>query len=184
MPSLLTTTLFALLGSSHLASAHMEMLFPPPLKSKYNAAALASQDVDYSMTSPITAAQYPCKGYQSLLGTADGASVVTFAPGQTYNFTITGNAYHMGGSCQASLSYDKGQSFTVIQSIEGECPTAAGGSFDFTVPADAPAGTDVLFAWTWFNEVGNRGKSPHPFSFPFFPLLPRASANVSNQKCT
>jgi hypothetical protein len=26
---------------------------------------------------------------------------------------------------------------------------------EFTVPADAPAG-EALFAWTWFNQVGNR----------------------------
>lgn len=148
-----TTTFLALAAT---VSAHMEMSYPPPLKSKFNP--FANGDVDYSNTSPLSAdgSNYPCKGYQSLLGTAAGASVATFAPGQNGNITIVGGAYHDGGSCQISLSYDKGQSFTVIQSIQGECPLAAGGSFDFTIPADAPAGTDVLFAWTWFNEVGNR----------------------------
>lgn len=153
----LSTALLALLGTP-LVSAHMEMLFPPPLKSKFNPAAKASGNIDSDMTSPLagSGSNYPCKGYQSLLGTPEGASVVTFAPGSKYNFTITGGAFHGGGSCQASLSYDKGATFTVIQSIHGECPTASGGSFDFTVPADAPAGKDVLFAWTWFNEIGNR----------------------------
>lgn len=166
MPSLIKTALLALLGST-LAAAHMEMVFPPPLKSKFNPLAKATGNIDSDMTSPISGANYPCKGYQSLLGTAEGASVVTFAPGTKYNFTITGGAYHMGGSCQASLSYDKGKTFTVIQSIVGECPTATGGSFDFTVPTDAPAGKDVLFAWTWFNEVGNRGKLPNSPSSSF-----------------
>ncbi|RKU41513.1 hypothetical protein DL546_003866 [Coniochaeta pulveracea] len=148
-----TTTLLALAAT---VSAHMEMSYPPPFKSKYNP--FANGDIDYSNTSPLSAdgSNYPCKGYQSLLGTSAGASVATFAPGQTGNITIVGGAYHNGGSCQISLSYDKGQTFTVIQSIQGECPLAAGGSFDFTIPADAPAGKDVLFAWSWFNEVGNR----------------------------
>jgi hypothetical protein len=164
MPSLLTIIL-ALLGLTHLATAHMDMSYPPPLKSKFNPFAKAANDIDNDMTSPLSAsgANYPCKGYQSLLGTPAGASVATFAPGGKYNLTIDGAAYHLGGSCQASLSYDKGKTFTVIQSWVGSCPISTGGTWDFTVPADAPTGKDVLFAWTWFNEVGNRYVSPLPF---------------------
>jgi hypothetical protein len=160
LSSFLTTALVALLGSSQLVSAHMDMLYPPPLKSKFNPFAKAANDIDSDMTSPLSASgsNYPCKGYQSLLGTPEGASVATFAPGNKYNLTIEGGAFHDGGSCQASLSYDKGKTFTVIQSWVGECPTSTGGSWDFTIPADAPTGKDVLLAWTWFNEVGNRGK--------------------------
>jgi hypothetical protein len=174
MPSLLTSVLLAILGASSLASAHMEVSYPPPLKSKFNPFAKAADKVDNDMTSPLSAsgANYPCKGYHSLLGTPEGASVATFAPGGKYNLTVTGNAYHLGGSCQASLSYDKGKTFTVIQSWVGSCPTSSGGTWDFTVPADAPTGTDVLFAWTWFNEVGNRYVSTSSFSppFPFSPF--------------
>jgi hypothetical protein len=160
------TAILALLGS-HLAAAHMDMFYPPPLKSKFNPFAMAANSIDNDMKSPLQAsgADFPCKGYQSLLGTAQGASVATFAPGQKYNLTIEGGAYHDGGSCQTSLSYDKGKTFTVIQSFVGECPTSSGGSWDFTVPADAPAGKDVLLAWTWFNRVGNRYVS-------LFSLLP------------
>lgn len=168
MPSsLLGTAILALLGSSHLALAHMDMQYPPPLKSKFNPYAVAANDVDYSMTSPLLAsgADFPCKGYQSLLGTAQGTSVATFAPGGKYNLTIEGAAYHDGGSCQASLSYDKAKTFTVIQSWVGECPISTGGSWDFTIPSDAPTGKDVLLAWTWFNEVGNRYVSLTLFSF-------------------
>ena len=75
---------------------------------------------------------------------------------RTYNVTITGATIHNGGSCQVSLSYDSGSTWTVIHSYVGECPVEAGDtSYDFTVPADAPKG-EALFAWSWFNKIGNR----------------------------
>ena len=79
-------------------------------------------------------------------------------------------------------SYDKGENWMVIQSQIGGCPitgSAAGGGqgtckllcifrasteepfllgqLDFTVPIpkDAPSGP-AIFAWTWYNRVGNR----------------------------
>lgn len=74
--------------------------------------------------------------------------------------TITGasegsSANHGGGSCQISLSTDGAKTFTVLQSIIGNCPTAGTSNLDFTIPADAPAGDHVL-AWTWHNQIGNR----------------------------
>jgi hypothetical protein len=51
------------------------------------------------------------------------------------------------------LSYDKGATFTVIQSIIGGCPLAS--SYPFTIPADAPEG-EAIWAWTWSNTIGNR----------------------------
>ncbi|KAK3680499.1 hypothetical protein B0T22DRAFT_250291 [Podospora appendiculata] len=153
MHNMFTTGLLAtLLAAGQLATAHMEMSFPPPLRSKFNPNAA---NIDYSMTAPLSASgsDYPCKGYQADLGTAAGKSTATFAPGSTHNFTIVGGAAHGGGSCQASLSYDGGKTFTVIQSIIGGCPLQS--NYDFTVPADAKAG-DALFAWTWFNHLGNR----------------------------
>ncbi|KAB5583619.1 hypothetical protein GE09DRAFT_1198374 [Coniochaeta sp. 2T2.1] len=147
-----------LLAMCSLATAHMDLMYPPPLKSKFNPFAKAAGNIDSDMTSPLPASggNNPCKGYQSLLGTPEGASVATFSPGGKYNLTIEGGAFHEGGSCQASLSYDKGQTFTVIQSWVGECPTSSGGTWDFTVPDDAPEGKDVLLQWQWYNRVGNR----------------------------
>ncbi|RSH76933.1 uncharacterized protein EHS24_003870 [Apiotrichum porosum] len=138
------------------ALAHMEMTFPAPFRSKYNTY-VSEPNRDYSMTSPLLAdgSNYPCKGYQSDFTTAEGASTATFSQGGTYNFTVVGTAIHGGGSCQASLSYDGGNTFTVVQSIEGNCPVSGSGNFDFTVPSDAPSG-DAVFAWTWFNNIGNR----------------------------
>ncbi|KAJ3457561.1 hypothetical protein MRS44_014702 [Fusarium solani] len=145
----------AILGLAGLAQAHMEMTYPAPFKSKYNPN--SGWDIDYSMTSPLAAdgSNFPCKGYHSLLGTAAGAPTATWQAGQQYNMTIAGGADHGGGSCQASLSFDKGKTWTVIQSYIGNCPLSPSKSFMFTLPADTPAGV-ALFAWSWFNKIGNR----------------------------
>ncbi|KAH6996757.1 hypothetical protein EDB80DRAFT_132231 [Ilyonectria destructans] len=143
-------------GFAGLAQAHMEMTYPAPFNSKYNPFA-ASGSIDYSMTAPLDASgsNFPCKGYHSLFGTAEGAATATFAAGGTFNMTIAGGAFHNGGSCQASLSFDKGKTWKVIHSYIGNCPLQSGGSFDFKIPSDTPAG-EAIFAWTWFNKTGNR----------------------------
>ncbi|KAK6955762.1 hypothetical protein Daesc_003406 [Daldinia eschscholtzii] len=137
------------------ATAHMNMADPPPLAYKGNPNA-KEPNIDYSITSPITKEQYPCKGYLKLLGTPEGAPVKTYAPGGQYSMSVEGGAAHNGGSCQLSLSYDKGETFTVIKSFIGNCPTSSGGTFAFNIPADAPEGDEVVFAWTWVNNTGNR----------------------------
>ncbi|KAH7147923.1 S-adenosyl-L-methionine-dependent methyltransferase [Fusarium sp. MPI-SDFR-AT-0072] len=143
------------LGLAGLAQAHMEMTYPPPFKSKYNPN--AGQDIDYSMTSPLNGdgSNFPCKGYNSLFGTAAGAPTATWQAGKSYSISIAGGADHGGGSCQASLSFDRGKTWVVIQSWIGNCPKAPTSNFQFTLPVDTPAG-EALFAWTWFNKIGNR----------------------------
>jgi hypothetical protein len=141
------------------ARAHMDLSFPPAFRSSTNEIAVkaAPNNIDYSMTSPLNAdgSNFPCKGYQSDLGTPAGASTATFDQGGQYNITLTGGAVHGGGSCQASLSYDGGKSFNVIHSWIGSCPLSSGEDFSFTVPSDAPTGA-AMFAWTWYNKIGNR----------------------------
>ncbi|KAI5862419.1 hypothetical protein GGS23DRAFT_610601 [Durotheca rogersii] len=151
---LVYTALMALMAAGS-AMAHMNMADPPPLAYKGNPNA-KEPNIDYSITSPISAAEYPCKGYLKLLGTPEAAPVKTYAPGGQYTMSVEGGAFHNGGSCQLSLSYDKGASFTVIKSFVGNCPTASGGTYSFTVPDDAPEGDEVVFAWTWVNNTGNR----------------------------
>ncbi|KAI1343899.1 hypothetical protein F5Y15DRAFT_426463 [Xylariaceae sp. FL0016] len=151
---LFRSSMLAMLAAGS-AMAHMNMKDPAPLEYKGNPNA-KEPDIDYSITSPITAAQYPCKGYLKLMGTDEGASVKTYAPGEQSTMSVEGGASHNGGSCQLSLSYDKGTKFTVIKSFIGNCPTSGGGTFDFTIPDDAPEGDDVVFAWTWVNNTGNR----------------------------
>ncbi|VUC22530.1 unnamed protein product [Clonostachys rosea] len=133
-------------------NAHMEMSNSPPFRSKSNP---YSTNIDYSMTNPLDqgGSNFPCKGYHSLIDTAEGASVATWTPGQDYSISVSGSATHNGGSCQLSLSYDKGSSWTVIHSFIGACPLKE--NWDFTLPSDAPSGS-AIFAWSWWNNLGNR----------------------------
>ncbi|KAG5981513.1 hypothetical protein E4U55_002868 [Claviceps digitariae] len=146
--------LLSFVALATLATAHVEMTYPAPFRSKYNNYS-NSTDIDYSMTTPLDAGgiNFPCKGYHALMNKPQGRSVATWQPGQTYTATLEGTATHQGGSCQFSLSYDEGVTWTVVQSYIGGCPLTP--SWRFSVPADAPAG-EALFAWTWFNRIGNR----------------------------
>ncbi|KAL0940649.1 extracellular protein [Colletotrichum truncatum] len=145
----------ALLASQ--VSSHMAMTYPPPLRSKENP--FSTPDViDYSITSPMSASgsDFPCKGTLNLLGSPAARPVATWQAGKDYNMTIAGGANHNGGSCQAALSYDSGKTFTVIHSYIGNCPPPGTSTFKFTLPADVPSAQEAIFAWTWFNNVGNR----------------------------
>ncbi|KAF4635531.1 hypothetical protein G7Y89_g2562 [Cudoniella acicularis] len=151
------STILAALTLGSAVTAHMELSYPAPLRGKTNPHA-NQNTIDYSMTSPLSgASQFPCKGYQVDMAdtTGVGAPTASWTAGQKYNFTVDGGATHSGGSCQASLSYDQGKTFSVIHSYIGSCPLSSGQNFDFTIPSDAKAGT-AMFAWTWYNEVGNR----------------------------
>ena len=151
----IVASLAAVLGMAAFAQAHMEMTNPPPLRSSKNK---FSTNVDYEMKSPLSpdGSNFPCRGSIGLVGTDQGKAVADWAAGSQQSLTVDGSAFHGGGSCQASLSYDKGKTWTVIHSYLGDCPSGAGPtSYDFTVPADAAAG-EAVFAWTWFNKIGNR----------------------------
>ncbi|KFY68934.1 hypothetical protein V496_00685 [Pseudogymnoascus sp. VKM F-4515 (FW-2607)] len=145
--------LFTLLATMATASlAHMQLKYPPPLRSKFNS---FSAEIDWDMISPLlsSGSNYPCKGYLTDLGTRAGNSVATWSAGSSQNFIVDGLTTHGGGSCQASLSIDEGRTFKVIHSYIGNCPLAS--SYSFRVPSDTPIGA-ALFAWTWFNKIGNR----------------------------
>jgi hypothetical protein len=152
------TSLSALLAfalASNSASAHMFMADPPALRGMNNP---FTTDVDYSITTPLGgSSQWPCKGYHTLIGTPQGTPVKTWTAGDSYSFTIQGSAPHGGGSCQASISTDGGNTFKVIHSYIGGCPGLNGDStFKFRLPADTPSSENALFSWTWFNLLGNR----------------------------
>jgi hypothetical protein len=70
----------------------------------------------------------------------------------------TVGAGHSGGSCQVSLSYDKGVTWVVIKNFEGNCPRVSPAGevtdhydlnqdYTFTVPNSFPTGNRVIFAW-------------------------------------
>ncbi|KAJ6442527.1 extracellular protein [Purpureocillium lavendulum] len=147
--------LAVLAGAMGLASAHMELKNPPAFRSSYNP--YNGGDIDYDIRSPLESggSDFPCKGAHKLLGTSKGKPVATWSPGGTYSMTITGNTPHKGGSCQASVSFDKGRTFKVVHSYIGNCPVMGDSSYQFTLPNDTPAG-EMLFAWSWFNWEGNR----------------------------
>ncbi|KAJ6104755.1 Extracellular protein [Penicillium sp. IBT 18751x] len=131
------------------ASAHMQMSKPYPIRSPLNPNSDAQKD--YSYTNPLqsSGSDYPCKGYAN----DKFDSQATYAQGQQYEMELEGSATHGGGSCQISLTYDRGKTFKVIESMLGNCPIDK--NYNFTVPSDAPSG-EALLAWTWFNKVGNR----------------------------
>ncbi|KAA8896078.1 hypothetical protein FN846DRAFT_966550 [Sphaerosporella brunnea] len=152
---LLTAIVF--LMTFAIASAHMAMADPPALRYKTNPYK-TTQDYDYTSPLSSSGSNYPCKGYQVDMGTSAGKSVATYSPGGTYTLKLDGSATHNGGSCQISLSFDKGKSWQVIKSFVGGCvkpDPGANQQFSFTIPKGTPSG-DVLFAWTWFNNEGNR----------------------------
>ncbi|KAJ5714622.1 uncharacterized protein N7483_011803 [Penicillium malachiteum] len=131
------------------ASAHMQMMKPYPIRSPLNKDSTGQKD--YSYTNPLqpSGADYPCKGYAN----DPFDSQATYQPGQSYDMELDGSATHDGGSCQLALTYDKGKTFKVIESMLGTCPTPK--KYNFQIPSDAPSG-EALLAWTWFNKVGNR----------------------------
>ncbi|KAH7145927.1 hypothetical protein B0J13DRAFT_584895 [Dactylonectria estremocensis] len=150
----------ALCFSSTIAGGlgHMQVSDPPPLRSKFNPYT-AVADVDWSMTNPLhgDGSDFPCKGYHKLLNTAQGTPVKTLEGGKSYSMIVTGIAIHAGGSCQASLSVDGGQTFRVLHSYIGGCPAVAGdNSLAFRVPSDVPSTDHALLGWSWFNTMGNR----------------------------
>ncbi|KAI9669202.1 MAG: hypothetical protein M1817_004744 [Caeruleum heppii] len=128
----------------------MQMSSPFPIRSPLDSATTGQKDYDY--TSPLNAdgSNYPCKGYHT---DTPLRSAATYSAGGSYSMSISGGAPHNGGSCQLSLSYDNGKTFKVIKSMMGGCPLTT--SYNFKIPAFAPSGT-AIFAWTWFNIVGNR----------------------------
>ena len=69
-------------------------------------------------------------------------------------------AAHSGGSCQASLSYDGGETWIVVQSWEGNCLRVRKGqegqltnsydtdqSYSFDLPSSLPGADTAIFAW-------------------------------------
>jgi hypothetical protein len=155
MVSFRTTLAVAAMLTAPVVTAHLELTSPFPLHSKLDSKVPDSLK-DYSMTSPLATdgSQYPCKGYIAAASDPLMAPVKTVAAGSSVNYQIGGTATHGGGSCQMSMSYDNGKSWNVIQSIMGGC-MVEGQSLDVTIPSEAPSG-DALFAWSWFNQLGNR----------------------------
>ncbi|KAG5459138.1 MAG: hypothetical protein BJ554DRAFT_497, partial [Olpidium bornovanus] len=142
----------ALLAAGDDASAHMEMKSPPPRRSKFN----PHEDyttIDYSNTAPLAAdgSNFPCKGYPPK------GNVATLRAGGEVRVELTGGAPHGGGHCQFAVSYDGGRSFGVLKTLVRNCMAGGEGLTPaVALPADLPACSSCVFAWTWINAIGNR----------------------------
>jgi hypothetical protein len=89
-PTLLSLALAACVAT--LASAHMQMMSPPPLRSTYNKNTVEA-DKDYSMTAPLSATaytdgQFPCKGYHK--SAKNQQAVATYSAGQSVTVQLAG----------------------------------------------------------------------------------------------
>jgi hypothetical protein len=187
-----TLIIAAALGA---VQAHMHLDFPPTILGDNNPFT-PEGGADPKLNYPYgccgqTVVDY-CKGHLDLFNGPEGQSVVTWEAGQAANFTLSGHSIknsedtvqggtHAGGSCQCGFSTDKGKTFKVVKTWQGNCPNhdkmsldPADHVFDFTVPADMPSG-DAIFAWTWINRekefnmncaavtiAGGNGESPPP----------------------
>ncbi|KYK61272.1 extracellular protein [Drechmeria coniospora] len=196
--NLVIRSLAAAVALAALVNGHMEMTDPPPLGSTFNPNTDEAFK-DYNMRSPmnITGNDFPCRKHHEFMGTPRGKPVASWIPGQSYSMTIAGSADHKGGSCQASVSLDRGKSFKVIQSYIGNCPPPGESKYDFTLPSDVPSG-EMLFAWSWLNNMGNRemymncavidvkagGKKRAAPSVPLAERPDMFVANVGNGVCT
>ncbi|GAA5906901.1 hypothetical protein JCM5296_005562 [Sporobolomyces johnsonii] len=155
MPSFRHVLALAALGAG-LVQAHMQLQYPPPINSEYDPQT-PQADIDYSMTSPLLAngSNYPCKGYNTPEAYSTLKPVATLKAGTDFEIEFApGGANHGGGSCQFSISYDQGQTFAVIHSIIGGCPLVL--NYSVPIPSNLPSATSATFAWTWFNEIGDR----------------------------
>lgn len=73
-------------------------------------------------------------------------TVTPVTAGGTVQVKLKGSATHGGGGCVFSLSYDQGQSFTMIYKTDSQCPITQ--NFQVPIPKNAANGP-ALFTWSW-----------------------------------
>ncbi|OAX78428.1 hypothetical protein ACJ72_07264 [Emergomyces africanus] len=155
-----STDFLLIIGLVTLSKSHMQLYHPPPFAAANNPHLTARPDpyLDYPYNCCGRTTPFPCKGYLNHLNTPQGRPVVSWPAGSEQNFSLTGTGNHYGGSCQVGFSIDRGTTWNVAKSFEGNCPYRDGGTddpetqtFGFKVPGDIPVGVQV-FAWTWINR--------------------------------
>ncbi|KAL1643387.1 hypothetical protein SLS61_009309 [Didymella pomorum] len=197
-------TLLALAGA---AQAHMSLWYPGPLGGAKEAnAASTDSNVDPELNFPLGCCDSNgdptepspgiCRGHLDLFD--DEEPQVTWQPGQDAYFQLSDYTYtadapggtHYGGSCQVGFSTDKGKTWKVAASYNGNCPLRGeDGSpevqtFDFKVPTGIPEGK-ALFGWIWLNREHESfmncaavqiGEGSGNTSTPTNPVAPSVSA--------
>ncbi|TGZ77686.1 hypothetical protein EX30DRAFT_335319 [Ascodesmis nigricans] len=153
---LFARTILVALVAACTTSAHMKMKSPSPINDPSFERGLKEEFKNHDLKSPIGKDFYPCNTYKFGSGAGvnyDDASVATWAAGSQQHFEIEGEANHNGGSCQASISEDDGNTWKVIAEYIGRCPLD--NPYPFTVPKNTKSGK-VLFAWSWINHSGGQ----------------------------
>lgn len=157
------------LSTVTLVSGHARLQYPKPLG--YGSTPALDGNA-YNAPLKYDGSDFPCKGQ---IGVADMTPQATYTAGTKGVFKIWPNdgnggegnmAAHSGGSCQYSISFDKGKTWKVMKSFEGSCPRGAeldsniaspNQTYIFDVPTDIKGG-DAITAWTWIPRTGNRGE--------------------------
>jgi hypothetical protein len=190
-----TTLVAAVVAFIPLVSAHVKMVVPKPF----------AFDQDNSPLDP-SGSNFPCKSTGGTYGAVGGTPI---NPGTQHSFQLMGSAVHGGGSCQISITYDvnptKDSVWKVIQSYHGACPIFTKGNIGddankmldpiaVMIPAGLKKG-NAVFAWTWFNKVGNRemymdcapitigGDSTSDAVFNSLPKMFVANINAPGKQC-
>ena len=160
----------SLLALAGVAQAHMSLWYPGPLGGATTANRFSTV-VDPELNFPLgccgSSGTGPspglCRGHLDLFDVEDAQ--LTWQPGEDAYFQLSDYTYtqgaagstHYGGSCQVGFSTDRGETWKVAASYNGNCPLrGADGSpevqtFDFKVPTGMPEGK-ALFAWIWLNR--------------------------------
>ncbi|PVH70820.1 lytic polysaccharide monooxygenase, partial [Cadophora sp. DSE1049] len=189
------------------ASCHLFVGNPPPLRWHQDITLLIMPlNGDPNAFPPIGQQPFPCKGFHADIDGPGGDPVASWTAGQDVTFSYVLQSAHSGGSCQVALSYDKGKTWVVVQTWEGNCPRAqtpgtvtniydVDQNYTFSIPEDFPTGHRVIFAWVWINATGNReyymscssvnisGSGPVPTITPAGPPLLVANLDPMKQEC-
>merc|ERR1712000_707575 len=123
--------------------SYMELMQPYAIRSQFDPENDYT-NIDYSLVAPLAAdgSNYPCKGYHKDL--ANRHVVAQYTPGNSYEAVMAGSSPHIGGCpCPNGIDCDNG-------GVSGNM------RIPFTIPSDAPAAENILFAWGWHNWEGNR----------------------------
>ncbi|RPA85280.1 hypothetical protein BJ508DRAFT_322723 [Ascobolus immersus RN42] len=146
-----------------VSKAHLAMTWPRMIQ----------YPEEYGIMGPVGSwTEYPCHGGH--LSNSGPVTPVTAGNKGLVKIEGRANGPHRGGSCQISISEDKGVTFRTIKDIIGGCPqnTEHFGylsplvpeafldyqyttDIDYTLPKYVSNGKHIL-AWTWYNAVGNR----------------------------
>lgn len=206
--------LLALIGA---AQAHMHLHYPPQLlgdNNPFTPPGEADPQLNYPYGCCGSTLKEICKGHLDLLDQPEGQPTATWAAGQAAYFSISGHRIdspienpvggtHSGGSGQVGFSVDGGKTFKVTKTWNGNFPAHDNPSldpedhkYDFTVPADLPAG-QAIFAWTWINReqefnmncavvkiTGGYGDAPEESPEETEPEQPTTPSQFTLQGCT